>query len=153
MDVFSLQCMIMVSHVMSGFEVNVSRSHRKKQAVSLLISYDLPGASTLNADEVVLSPFVIVGNLAESEAELRLKIPFLKMQPEKLHSMAKWLRFYGSCEDGATAVYQDIGMSHDESFMLEIGNDYAVMHTQENVMFCIVGSRDETKLHNYGTGT
>ena len=94
--------------------------------------------------------------MVEQQTELRLTVPFLSDQPEDVHIMTKWIRFYGSTSKDASPVWRDIRRAEELSaFMVEIGEGYAKLYTQENIMFCIVGSRDEEEdgeQYYYGSG-
>ena len=137
-----------------GFDVVTTEGNNENQAVSLEIFYELPSSSYLNYGEVLLSPFIVVGNMSEDETELRLTIPFLRGIPKHTESMAKWIRFYGSTSGDNVPMWRDIRTVEElDAFMVEIGDDYAKLHTQQNVTFCIVGARDETAvLYDYGAG-
>jgi hypothetical protein len=135
-----------------GFDVVITESNCENQSVSLEIFYELPSPSYLSSGEILLSPYVVVGNMSEDETELRLTIPFLRELPDDVGSMAKWIRFYGSSSGEDAPMWQDIKtMEELDAFLVEIGEDYAKLHTQQNVSFSIVGSRDEPAvLYDYG---
>lgn len=137
-----------------GFEVVITESHCETQPISLEIFYELPSASYLKPDEILLSPFVMVGNMSEDVSELRLTLPFLRDLPEDIDSMAKWIRFYGKSSGDDTPAWRDIRTAHEmDAFMVEIRKDYAKLCTQQNVTFCIVGSRTEPAVvYDYGAG-
>ena len=132
----------------------ITESNCENQSVSLEIFYEVPSPSYLNSGEVLLSPYVIVGNMSEDETELRLTIPFLRDLPEDVGSMAKWIRFYGSSSGDDAPMWQDIKTAEElNAFMVEMGEDFAKLHTQQNISFSIVGSRDEPAiLYDYGGG-
>ena len=132
----------------------VTASTRANQPVSLEVSYELPNQSYLCAGEILLSPFIVVGNMSEDETELQLKLPFLRELPEDSASMTKWIRFFGAPSDDGVPMWKDIRSAEElDAFMVEIREDYAKLYTQQNVTFCIVGSRDEpTVLYDYGAG-
>jgi hypothetical protein len=137
-----------------GFDVVITESSSENQSVSLEIFYELPSPSYLSSGEMLLSPLVVVGNMSEDETELRLTFPFLRDLPEGADSMAKWIRFYGGSSGDDVPMWQDIRTAKElDAFLVEIQQDYAKLHTQQNVSFCIVGSRDEPAvLYDYGTG-
>ena len=132
----------------------MTESNCENQSVSLEIFYEFPSPSYLSSGEILLSPFVVVENMSEDETELRLTIPFLRDLPEDANSMAKWIRFYGSSSGDDPPMWQDIKTAEElNAFMVEIREDCAKLHTQQNVSFSIVGSRDEpVVLYDYGTG-
>ncbi|CAB4000650.1 Hypothetical predicted protein [Paramuricea clavata] len=136
-----------------SFDVVITESSSENQSVSLEIFYELPSPSYLSSGEVLLSPLVVVGNMSEEETELRLTFPFLRDLPEDADFMAKWIRFYGGSSGDDVPMWQDIRTAEElDAFMVEIQQNYAKLHTQQNVSFCIVGSRDEPAvLYDYGT--
>lgn len=145
-NVFSLQSA-------PGFEVQVTESGCAKQTVDLEISYQPPDSSYLEPNEILLSPFVMVTNMVEEETEIQLTFPFLSNLPDDADTMAKWIRFYGSLSDYAPPVWRDIRRIEDlESFMVEIFDDHVRLYTQENITFCMVGSREPEEEYDYGSG-
>lgn len=124
----------------------ISESNYEGQAVSLDIFYELPTPEYLGSGEMLLSPYVVVGNMSEdmSQTDVKITIPLLRDRPSDADSMAKWIRFYGGSSGEGAPMWQDIRTPEDlDAFMIEITSDHAKLHTQQNVSFCIVGSRDE----------
>ncbi|XP_028398065.1 uncharacterized protein LOC114521735 [Dendronephthya gigantea] len=141
-----------------GFDVVItescSESRCETQPISLKILYELPSASYRKPDEILLSPFIMVGNMSEDVSELRLTLPFLRDLPEDTDSMAKWIRFYGAPSGNDTPVWRDIRTAYEMgAFMVEIRKDHAKLCTQQNVTFCIMGSRIEPAVvYDYDAG-
>ena len=142
----------MVSYL--GFDVIITESTSEYQSVSLEIFYEPPSSSYLCTGEILLSPFVVVACMPEEETELQLTVPFLRDVPDDTDTMAKWIRFYGSSSGDDAPMWQDIRTAEEmQTFMVEIRENYAKLHTQQNVTFCIVGSRNEPAVvYNYETG-
>ena len=153
---FYAQCRHCLIFFRIGFELEVAESSSSTQTVDLEVCYQPLNPSYLEPGDILLSPFILVTNMVEQQTELRLTVPFLSGQPEDVHMMTKWIRFYGSTSKDASPVWRDIRRAEELSaFMVEIGEGYAKLHTQENVMFCIVGSRDEEEdgeQYYYGSG-
>ena len=137
-----------------GFDVVVTEGSNENQTVRLDVFYELPSSVHLDHGEVLLSPYIVVEDMSENESSLELTVPFLQKRPKHTESMAKWIRFFGSTSAENVPMWQDIRTAEElDVFTVEIGDDYAKIHTQQNVTFCIVGSTDENAvLYDYGAG-